>query len=79
MDIEAAQHLYKRLQTLLADDDSDAIELFKESAPALKVLLGPLFADIKHALDSYDFVNALALLRTAHLPTDQDKEDSAHE
>lgn len=66
-DAEALQ-LLARLDALLADDDSDAVELFKESAPALKVLLGPVYGDMKRALDSYIFTDALALLRAAAIP-----------
>ncbi len=63
-----ARLLVARLDALLADDDSDAVELFKESAPVLKALLGPVYGEMKHALDSYIFTDALALLRAAPLP-----------
>ncbi|WP_298213221.1 response regulator [Acidovorax sp.] len=79
IDAEAAQKLVGQLDALLADDDSDAIELFKDSAPVLKALLGPAYADMKRALDSYDFVDALAALRNAHIPGMHNKEDPVHE
>ena len=66
IDAAAAQQLLAQLDALLADDDSDAIELFKESTPALKALLGPAYAGVKRALDGYDFVEALAALREHH-------------
>ncbi|CAN7413919.1 response regulator [Acidovorax sp. LjRoot74] len=76
----AAQHLLARLDALLADDDSDAIELFKESTPALKALLGPTYAGMKRALDNYDFVDALDTLRATSIPGAQhNKEDPVHE
>ncbi len=65
-DVTAAQPLLDRLASLLADDDSDAIELFKESAPTLRAVLGPVYADMERALDNYLLVDALAALRTAH-------------
>ncbi|MCZ8221016.1 MAG: response regulator [Acidovorax sp.] len=80
MDAAAAQQLLARLDALLADDDSDAIELFKESTPALKALLGPTYAGMKRALDNYDFVDALDTLRATSIPGAQhNKEDPVHE
>ncbi|EJE49382.1 signal transduction histidine kinase [Acidovorax sp. CF316] len=67
VDEAEARQLLARLDALLADDDSDAVELFKESAPALKALLGPVYGEMKRALDSYIFTDALALLRAAPL------------
>ncbi len=60
----ATSQLLERLDALLADDDSDAIELFKESAPALRAALGPVYAEMEGALDNYQLVEALAALRT---------------
>ncbi|MFN9471510.1 response regulator [Acidovorax sp.] len=68
VDPAEAQQLLARLDALLADDDSDAVELFKDSAPALQALLGPVYGEMKRALDSYIFTDALALLRAAPLP-----------
>ncbi|RQO83285.1 response regulator [Acidovorax sp. FJL06] len=79
LDAAVARQLLGRLDALLADDDSDAIELFKESTPALKALLGPAYAGMKRALDSYDFVDALAALRAAPIPDMHNKEDPVHE
>jgi len=61
----AAHALRARLDALLADDDADAIELFRGSAPALQALLGPAYADIGQALEQFDFSQALAALRAA--------------
>ena len=60
----ATAQLLAQLDALLADDDSDAIELFKESAPALRAALGPVYAEMERALDNYQLVEALAALRT---------------
>jgi len=65
IDAEAAQKLVAQLDALLADDDSDAIELFRDSSTSLKALLGAAHPEIKRALDNYDFVQALAVLRQA--------------
>ncbi|MDH4419515.1 MAG: response regulator [Acidovorax sp.] len=80
IDATSAQQLLAQLDALLADDDSDAIELFKASTPALKALLGPAYTAMKRALDSYDFVDALAALRATRIPREpHNKEDSVHE
>ncbi|MFY3385916.1 response regulator [Paracidovorax sp. MALMAid1276] len=79
-DAVAAKTLVSRLDALLADDDSDAIELFKESAPLLKATLGAAaHTAIRRALDGYDFVQALALLRAAPAHHSQPAEVSNHE
>ncbi len=78
-DIAEAQALLARLEGLLADDDSDAIELFKDAAPSLKALLGTAHADMKRALDGYDFVQALALLRQARAAHSHNKEETTHD
>ncbi len=65
MDAEAAQKLVAQLEALLADDDSDAIELFRDASTSLKTVLGVAHPEIKRALDNYDFVQALAVLRKA--------------
>lgn len=63
LDAEAGRELLARLESLLADDDSDAIELFRDSSVSLKALVGDAHAEMKRALDGYDFVQALAVLR----------------
>jgi len=79
IDTAAAQQLLDRLEALLADDDSDAIELFNAEASALKNLLGPALTHMKRALDSYDFLDALSTLRKARIPHPHDKEHPVHE
>ena len=64
----ATRTLLARLDALLADDDSDAIELFQEATPMLQPLLGPVHSDIRRALDQFDFPQALAALRAAVPP-----------
>ena len=79
IDASAALQLVAQLDALLADDDSDAIEVFKQFAPTLQALLGPVYGQMKRALDSYDFVEALAALRQASTAHSNNKEDPAHE
>lgn len=66
---DAARELLERLDVLLADDDSDAVELFRESAPQLRAALGPVYADMERALEGYDLVGALAALRSSPAET----------
>lgn len=79
IDASAARELVAQLDALLSDDDSDAIEIFKDSAPALQALLGPAYGQMKRSLDSYDFVEALAILRQAPITHHDYKEDPVHE
>jgi two-component system, sensor histidine kinase and response regulator len=77
LDWPAIRALVARLDMLLADDDSDAIELFKESAPLLKAALGARYAEIERALDNYSLVDALAALRRAELHSAHTNEEAA--
>ncbi len=79
IDASAARALVAQLDALLSDDDSDAIEIFKDSAPALQTLLGPAYGQMKRSLDSYDFVEARAILRQAPIAHHDYKEDPVHE
>ena len=79
IDASAARALVAQLDALLSDDDSDAIEIFKDSASALQALLGPAYGQMKRSLDSYDFVEALAILRQAPMAHHDYKEDPVHE
>ncbi|MDR6153355.1 two-component system sensor histidine kinase/response regulator [Acidovorax delafieldii] len=79
IDASAARALVAKLDALLSDDDSDAIEIFKDSAPALQALLGPAYGQMKRSLDSYDFVEALTILRQAPIAHHDYKEDPVHE
>jgi two-component system, sensor histidine kinase and response regulator len=76
LDWPAVRALVARLDMLLADDDSDAIELFKESAPLLKAALGARYGEIERALDSYILVDALTALRGAELHNANPKEEA---
>ncbi|HEX5842862.1 MAG TPA: response regulator [Pseudomonas sp.] len=60
-----ARPLLEQLELLLADDDSDAIELFENQAALFKAALGPGFAPLERAINSYILVDALAALRAA--------------
>lgn len=76
----ADRALLQRLAALLADDDSDAVELFKEAGPALAALLGPTaYGGMQRALDNYLFTDALAVLHSAPAPDTPSKENPAHE
>ena len=77
IDWGSARQLVARLDSLLADDDSDAVELLRESAPLFKAALGTRFAEIERALDSYDLVQALAALRQARGENTALQEDAA--
>ena len=68
-----------QLEALLADDDSDAIELFRDASTSLKAVLGAAHAKIKKALDNYDFVQALAVLRQTTVNNKDNKEEPVHE
>ncbi len=65
LDWPAIRQLVERLERLLADDDSDAIELFETEAAQLKAALGPAFAGLERAINSYILVDALTALRAA--------------
>ncbi|OQS33234.1 response regulator [Chromobacterium haemolyticum] len=65
-DAPAGPALLRRLAALLAASDGDALELFLQQAPVLRALLAPNeFAAFEKALNQFDFVSALTLLRHA--------------
>ncbi|MDU9409961.1 response regulator [Pseudomonas sp. zfem001] len=57
--------LVARLELLLSDDDSDAIELFEQEAALFKAALGAYFVALERAINSYILDDALAALRIA--------------
>ena len=65
VDWHGTRALIAKLDALLADDDSDAIELFGQSGPLLKAALGAGYTELELAINSYILVEALAALRTA--------------
>lgn len=79
VDEARTRELVARLDALLADSDSEAVELFKDSGPSLKALLGPAYVDMKQRLDNYLFADALDVLRKAGNNNTQHKEDPVHE
>ncbi|MBV7454825.1 response regulator [Acidovorax sp. sif1233] len=80
MDAAHARDLLARLDALLADSDSEAVELFRDSGPRLQARLGPAaYADMKRLLDNYLFADALAVLRQAWIPDARHTEDPVHE
>jgi two-component system, sensor histidine kinase and response regulator len=65
VDWPGARDLIDRLDALLAESDSSAIDLFNDSAHILPRVLGPGFADVESAMLSWDFVRAVEALRLA--------------
>ena len=65
IDWPRVRQLIARLEFLLSDDDSDAIELFEQEAALFKAALGTGFAPLERAINSYILVDALAVLQTA--------------
>jgi two-component system sensor histidine kinase/response regulator len=62
---EQLQHIYQQLQTLLADDDAQVVDLLNQHAAALQQGLGPAYEAIHQAVSDYDFGVALDALRSA--------------
>jgi len=65
LDWPRVRQLIARLEFLLSDDDSDAIELFEQEAALFKAALGAGFAPLERAINSYILVDALAVLQAA--------------
>lgn len=66
--------LLDRLESLMADDDTEAVDLFATHAKALRTALGPTtVADMGEALRTFEFEAALEMLRSAR-PDRTDKE-----
>ncbi len=65
IDWPRVRQLIARLEFLLSDDDSDAIELFEQEAALFKAALGTGFAPLERAINSYILVDALAVLQAA--------------
>jgi two-component system sensor histidine kinase/response regulator len=63
VDEARARDVLAQLESLLAADDTRVNQVWLESAPLLEVVLGPLAAPIKRAIDYFDYSNALRLLR----------------
>ncbi|MBF0516219.1 MAG: response regulator [Nitrospirae bacterium] len=62
VDMDALNHIISRLEALLLDDDSEAADLFKESADMLDAAFGDSARDIEAAIKNYDFEKALSAL-----------------
>ena len=56
--------LLDRLEALLAEDDSEAVDLFQACRPDLRQVLGPEFQEIDTAINGFMLNEALAALRT---------------
>ncbi len=65
IDAEKIKGVLTRLATLLANDDSEAHEVFEESPELLRHALGDeLFVKLEQAVRAYDFEKAYQLLKT---------------
>ncbi|MCB1777724.1 MAG: response regulator, partial [Candidatus Competibacteraceae bacterium] len=56
-----------RLKALLLEDDMRANEVFRESAGALRVALGPVADQMERHINAFDYLEALALLNKIHV------------
>ncbi len=65
IDWTEAKPLVARLDTLLAEYDAEALDMFSASAELLRAVLGASAAPVEHSLRDYDFETALSLLREA--------------
>ncbi|MDC6168821.1 Hpt domain-containing protein, partial [Paucibacter sp. XJ19-41] len=55
-----------RLESLLADDDAEAVALFQQLRPQLAAALGAALAPLEQALAAYDLAQGLSALRAAN-------------
>ena len=74
--IKALRPCLSRLNALLADFDTDAIELYEAHAADLRAALGQHIAPIEAALTRYDFQAAAALLNAIPVVTQAFSEKS---
>ena len=65
LDWNAVRALIARLDSLLTEDDAEAIALFQQSDTVLRPALATAHADIASAINAYDFSRAAQLLRAA--------------
>ncbi|MBF0456483.1 MAG: response regulator [Nitrospirae bacterium] len=64
-DINTLMPLVSKLEALLADDDSEAADVFADSAELLRAAFGQDAKEIETAIQNYDFEQALSTLRRA--------------
>lgn len=57
------QQIFAELQTLLAENNGRANLLIRESAPLLRVALGPRFKELSQQIEKFDFTAALSTLQ----------------
>jgi two-component system, sensor histidine kinase and response regulator len=65
LDWATARELVERLETLLDDDDAEAIELFEQEADLLRPALAKGARAVEQALQNWNLVEALKALRHA--------------
>ncbi|MBF0555832.1 MAG: response regulator [Nitrospirae bacterium] len=66
-DIETIMPIVSKLESLLADDDSEAADVFAESPELFLAAFGGAAREIETAIQNYDFELALSTLRRAKL------------
>ncbi|MBF0568564.1 MAG: response regulator [Nitrospirae bacterium] len=64
-DIKTLMPIVLKLENLLADDDSEAADVFAESSALLLAAFGATAGEIETAIQNYDFDQALSILRRA--------------
>jgi two-component system sensor histidine kinase/response regulator len=65
IDTEQLERVCRKLQSLLSEDDSEAIDLFNENRGLFKAAFSVREQDIEAALNDFEFETALDLLREA--------------
>ncbi|WP_333874170.1 PAS domain S-box protein [Methylobacter sp.] len=68
MDPELINRVILELESLLAEDNTCANRLARESAEMLRAKLGGRYTDFSHQIDTFDYENALETLREATKP-----------
>ena len=65
VDWERARETIRKLNGLLADSDSDALDVFRQSESLLKAALGSFFPGVKTPIGGWDLEGAHRALRSA--------------
>jgi two-component system sensor histidine kinase/response regulator len=63
VDLKQAKEIILRLQNLLEDNDSEAVDVFEESLSILRGVFGVQFKPFSQAMKNFDFYDALEILR----------------
>ncbi|HCZ13806.1 MAG TPA: hypothetical protein DHV85_04225 [Candidatus Accumulibacter sp.] len=68
-DQERVEEMIAQLDSLLAEDDTRACDLWCESASLFETALGPVAGRLGSAIENFDFARALETLRQARRPS----------